>query len=467
MSLKSRLKTNHTLAYRLTVWYASIFAMTFFGAALFLYILMTSTVHKRMDQDLLNEVKEFSTLLQEKGMEEFKTSIIYEAESEGVENVFYRLISREGSLIASSDISSWGFLSDGTALNMINTGSDNFFETIPVPGTTHHARILYIPIDEDRIIQTGESMEEDEKFLETFRDIFGTTFIIMIVIAGLAGWFMARRALAGVEEITKTAVDISCGDFSSRVSETGHGDEIDRLAIAFNRMLDHIRTLIKGMKEVNDNIAHDLRSPIARIRGITETAMMPTQSGEDYQAAAGSIIEECDRLLGMINTMLDISEAEAGMAKMNMEETDISDLISDACELFLPLAEDRHITLRQEIERGVLIHADQQKIQRVIANLLDNALKYTQSDGTVTVFLNSTEHEAVISLADNGIGISKDDLPNIFNRFYRCDRSRSLPGVGLGLSLAQAIVRAHGGDISATSLQDKGSTFTLTLPFNH
>ena len=467
MSLKNRLKTNHTLAYRLTVWYASIFAMTFFGAALFFYILMTSTVHKRMDQDLENEVKEFSTLLQEKGIEEFKTSIIYEAESEGVENVFYRLISREGNLIASSDISSWSFLSDGLALNKINNGSVNFFETIPVPRTTHHARVLYIAIDDDKIIQTGQSMEEDEKFLETFRDIFGTTFIMMVVIAGLAGWFMAKRALTGVDEITKSAVDISCGDFSSRVSETGHGDEIDRLAIAFNRMLDHIRTLIKGMKEVNDNIAHDLRSPIARIRGIAETAMMTAQSGDDYQAAAGSIIEECDRLLGMINTMLDISEAEAGMSKMNMEETDISDLISDACELFLPIADDKGISLRQEIERGIMIYADQQKMQRVIANLLDNALKYSPPGGTVTVSLKDTEHGAVISLADNGMGISKDDLPNIFNRFYRCDRSRSLPGVGLGLSLAQAIVRAHGGDISVASIQDAGSSFTLTIPVNH
>jgi len=420
-----------------------------------------------MDQDLENEVKEFSTLLQEKGIEEFKTSIIYEAESEGVENVFYRLISREGNLIASSDISSWSFLSDGLALNKINNGSVNFFETIPVPRTTHHARVLYIAIDDDKIIQTGQSMEEDEKFLETFRDIFGTTFIMMVVIAGLAGWFMAKRALTGVDEITKSAVDISCGDFSSRVSETGHGDEIDRLAIAFNRMLDHIRTLIKGMKEVNDNIAHDLRSPIARIRGIAETAMMTAQSGDDYQAAAGSIIEECDRLLGMINTMLDISEAEAGMSKMNMEETDISDLISDACELFLPIADDKGISLRQEIERGIMIYADQQKMQRVIANLLDNALKYSPPGGTVTVSLKDTEHGAVISLADNGMGISKDDLPNIFNRFYRCDRSRSLPGVGLGLSLAQAIVRAHGGDISVASIQDAGSSFTLTIPVNH
>jgi len=221
-----------------------------------------------MDQDLLNETKEFSSLFLQQGAEEFRTAILFEADADGVEKVFYRLISIDGTEIGSSNLSSWGFVSDESALKILNSGSDHFFKTMPIPDTHHKARILYSIVDKDKVMQAGESMEEDEEFLETFRDIFGMTILLMIILAGLIGWFMARRALMGVEEVTQTAISISRGEFSSRVPVTGRGEEIDRLATTFNNMLEHIQGLIKGMKEMTDNIAHDLRSPLTRIRGI-------------------------------------------------------------------------------------------------------------------------------------------------------------------------------------------------------
>jgi signal transduction histidine kinase len=251
------------------------------------------------------------------------------------------------------------------------------------------------------------------------------------------------------------------------VPVTGRGEEIDRLAITFNNMLERIQELIKGMKEMIDNIAHDLRSPLTRIRGIAETTIITAGSVSDYEAMTGNIIEECDRLISMINTMLDISEAEAGVSRLDMTEINISELVRNACELFQPIAEDRGTSLISDLETDIYIYADNQKLQRVIANLLDNALKYTRKGGTVTVSSDQNEQDITVSFADNGIGISEEDLPHIFKRFYRCDRSRSQAGIGLGLSLVQAIVHAHGGKISVTSLPDKGSTFTLTLPINH
>jgi signal transduction histidine kinase len=162
--------------------------------------------------------------------------------------------------------------------------------------------------------------------------------------------------------------------------------------------------------------------------------------------------------------MLMISEAEAGTAKLQKRPVDISRVVQEACELFLPIAEDKDISIKHEIPAGYQISGDVQRIQRMVANLLDNALKYTRSRGSVTVSLNGDEKQVVVSFRDNGVGISKDDLPHIFDRFYRCDQSRSKTGSGLGLSLALAIARSHGGNITAMSSPENGSIFSITLP---
>jgi signal transduction histidine kinase len=200
------------------------------------------------------------------------------------------------------------------------------------------------------------------------------------------------------------------------------------------------------------------------MRGIAEVTLTAGKSADDFKAMAADIIEECDRLLETINTMLMISEAEAGTAKLQKRPVDISRVVQEACELFLPIAEDKDISIKHEIPAGYQISGDVQRIQRMVANLLDNALKYTRSRGSVTVSLNGDEKQVVVSFRDNGVGISKDDLPHIFDRFYRCDQSRSKTGSGLGLSLALAIARSHGGNITAMSSPENGSIFSITLP---
>jgi len=178
----------------------------------------------------------------------------------------------------------------------------------------------------------------------------------------------------------------------------------------------------------------------------------------------GSIVEECDRMLVMINTMLDISEAEAGVAKLAIDEVDIAQVVRDACDLFQPVAENNQVHIIQRLTENATISGDRMKIQRAVSNLLDNALKYTPQGGTVTVSVEGESNQVILSVNDTGPGISDHDLPHVFDRFFRGDRSRSLPGTGLGLNLTLAIARAHGGDIKVTSVPGKGSTFTMTLP---
>jgi signal transduction histidine kinase len=185
----------------------------------------------------------------------------------------------------------------------------------------------------------------------------------------------------------------------------------------------------------------------------------------DYEGMAASTIEECDRLLDMINTMLMISKTESGVNKLSREEIDLAGLIREACELFEPTAEDKKVSLSCEVPTRSHFIGDTRVIQRMLSNLLDNAIKYTPPGGTVSVSLSENdERGVVITVEDTGLGISPSDLPRIFDRFYRCDQSRSKPGIGLGLSLAKAIARAHGGDITVTSLLNQGSIFTITLP---
>ena len=210
------------------------------------------------------------------------------------------------------------------------------------------------------------------------------------------------------------------------------GDEIDRLATTFNQMLDRIQTLLSEIKEMSDNIAHDLKSPITRIRGIAEVTLTTGKSLSEYESMAASTIEECDRLLDMINTMLMISKTESGVDTFSQDEIDLGGLVREACELFGPSAEDKGVTVRCDVPEGIRLIGDKRMIQRMLSNLLDNAVKYTLPGGSVTVSVSENDTQAFVSVQDTGIGISPDDLSRIFERFYRCDQSRSEPGIASG-----------------------------------
>jgi signal transduction histidine kinase len=179
---------------------------------------------------------------------------------------------------------------------------------------------------------------------------------------------------------------------------------------------------------------------------------------------AASTIEECDRLLDMINTMLMISKTEAGLSKLTKEDADLSAIVRQACELFEPIAEDKNVHLSGEVPDGIHLRGDTPMIQRMISNLIDNAIKYTPSGGMARVTVSKNRDRVIVTIKDTGVGVSQAELPRIFERFYRCDHSRSHPGIGLGLSLARAVARAHGGDIEVASAPNQGSIFTITLP---
>jgi heavy metal sensor kinase len=456
----------HTLAFRLTLWYAGIFMLSSCVAFLFFYLLITSVIRDRTDQDLLGEARTLSSILNTQGIEAVKRQVVLEAQAAGEKKIFFRLLSFSGQEFSSSNMSYWRDIQIGKAgINQLLNKQQPVFETARLADRKHKIRILYSIIGRGIILQLGQSMENYTRFIEAFRKIFVATMASLLIFGTIVGWFMARRALAGVETVTQTARQISEGSLNERVPVKRHQDEIDQLAITFNQMLDRIQTLVTGIKEMSDNIAHDLKGPITRIRGISEVTLTTGASEKEYENMAASTIEECDRLLDMINTMLVISKTEAGVNKLDAKKIDIAAVVHDACELFQAPAEDKDLKFIVDVQDSLSVLGDQRLIQRMIANLIDNAIKYTADGGTVSVAIHEqNNHFVAITVKDTGIGISDQDLPRIFERFYRCDPSRSKAGIGLGLSFARAVARAHGGDITVTSRPDQGSTFIATLP---
>ncbi len=457
----------NTLAFRLTLWYAGIFTVSSCVAFLLFYTLITSVLQDRTDQELLSQARRFAAILSSEGVEEVAKSAVIEAQAAGVRKVFFRLLYPDGVAFSSSNISYWQDIGihREAIRRLLGGAEDHVMETVAIPDRKDEVRVLYVMLGPGIIMQIGQTMESYSGFLQAFRGIFMGTMAFLIVLATGIGWFMARQAVSGVEAVTRTAKKISGSSLEERVPVKTRGDEIDQLAVTFNQMLDRIQTLLKEMKEMSDNIAHDLKSPITRIRGAAEVTLTTGRSVDEFEGMAASTIEECDRLLDMINTMLLISRTEAGVDRPPMREIDVSGVVREACELFEPGAEDKGIILSCRAQDNIGMNGDIRMLQRMLSNLLDNAIKYTPSGGRVDVDLSeSSAGRAAISVKDTGMGISPEDLPHIFERFYRSDQSRTKSGMGLGLSLARAIARAHNGDITVISSPGQGSTFTVTIP---
>ncbi len=455
----------HTLALRLTIWYAAIFATSSVLVFVFVYLLISTFIAQHTDQELQEDIDEFAVFFKTQGIARVKTEMVLETKYQEAEQVFLRLWSADGRMLAATDLSSWPGL-EGAPLGILRevaAGSEPVIETMELPAREDDVRRIIGAIGPGVVLEIGFSLEEDEELVAAILHGFLFTLAAVFLLGGPVGWFMARRALRAIDKVTRTANEIARGALDRRVPVGSQGDELDHLAQTFNTMLDRIQALIIGMREMTDNLAHDLRSPLARMRTAAEMSLV----GADHKAEPGTlavnIIEECDRLLEIINTTLDIAEAESGAAKLKISDVDLVELVLDACDLFQTVAEDNQVAVTIKLPKQCRIPADRQRLQRVVANLLDNALKYTPAAGRVAISLIEDGSQVKLVIADSGIGISADELCRIFERFYRCDRSRAQGGNGLGLSLALAIVRAHGGDISVTSTLGEGSTFTLAL----
>jgi len=462
MFLKKIHNLKNSLLFRLTILYAVTFTILASLGFLIFYYRIYSVTMEHLDEELLGETDKYTELLKETSLKETIAAVTKESEFENPKEDFYRLFNFKGDILFSTDMSTWGDIGkQGILSEMQNDGSRHLIQTITIPDDNAKARMITAIIGPDTVFQIGESLEEVDEYLDIFLQLFSILIFVLIIVSTIIGWLLARRATGDMAEVTEAAEEISNGAYDRRVRVKGQFREIERLGAAFNSMLDRIQSLLNSMKEINDNIAHDLRSPLARIRGIAEMNLLKEKSIDAYKDMAASTIEECDTLIGMINTMLDITEAEAGVNGVKAEEFELVALIREACELFRPITEEKKIDLKTDLPQSLTFKSDRKKIQRIVMNLLENAIKYTPAEGTIAVSAAAQNGEIRIEFKDTGMGISENDLPHIFERFYRCDRSRSQGGVGLGLSLVKAYAESINGTIRVESTLHQGSLFAL------
>ena len=462
MFLRKLHNFKNSLLFRLTILYAVAFTvLSTIGFLIFYYRIYAVTM-ERLDLELLDKTRKYTALTKEAGLEGVLPELTDEAESEDPQEDFYRLFNLNGDMLFTTDMSFWGTIpKKDILLKMQNEGLTYAIQNQVFEARDDEARMITAIIGPDSVLQIGESLEEVDEYLDIFLKLFSILVISLIIVSAIIGWLLARRATIDMQEVTETAEEISSGSYDRRVQVKGRYREIERLSATFNRMLDRIQSLLNSMKEINDNIAHDLRSPLARIRGIAEMSLLKEKSIDAYKDMAASTVEECDTLIGMINTMLDITEAEAGVNGVEAENIELVSLIREACELFRPITEEKKINLKTDLPESLTFKSDRKKIQRIVINLLENAIKYTPAKGTVAVSAAAQNGEVRIDFEDTGMGISENDLPHIFERFYRCDRSRSQGGVGLGLSLVKAYTKSINGTIQVESTLNQGSRFAL------
>ncbi len=315
----------------------------------------------------------------------------------------------------------------------------------------HTGRAYHAPLPGGYTLLVGRDVEEQRLFGMTIRRAVGWALGLAIILGLGGGWLLSRNFLRRVDAITATSRTIMAGDLTQRMPVSGSEDELDRLAQSLNDMLGQIERLMTGMKEVSSNVAHDLRTPLTRMRARIESALRSDDSDRHRQALEKTI-EDSDRLLSTFNALLSIARAESGHSREGFAETDAASIVHEVAELYEPIVEDAGGTLTLDVAAEIPVRADRQLLAQALSNLLDNALKYgvgEKADGmAVTVTARAEDGKAVITVADKGAGIAQQDRSRVLDRFVRLDESRNKPGNGLGLSLVSSVMKLHNGSLT-------------------
>jgi hypothetical protein len=321
-------------------------------------------------------------------------------------------------------------------------------------GNEHTALVRVVQLPGGFRLLVGRDLEERERLYDIITNAGRWSFALVVVLGLIGGFFVSRRVLNRVDAMTDTAQTIMAGDLSGRLPVAGTGDELDRLAVHLNAMLERIEALMHGLKEVSDNIAHDLKTPLTRLRNRCEQALRGPMRDGDYRATLESTIAESDELIRTFDALLMIARAESGQARDNMTEFDAAEIAHDVGELYEPLADEKGLALKVDAPGAAPVRGNRELVSQALANLVDNAIKYAKFDGKfngapaeIVVKAGNEGDRITLSVADRGPGIPDADRGRVVERFVRLEQSRSEPGSGLGLSLASAVARLHGGEL--------------------
>ena len=440
--MKALAKLFRTTAFKLSAAYFILFAV---GA-----VLVLGTVGRRveivLDEQIARtidaEIQRLEEIYMEGGLLQLSRSVVRRARAPG--GMIYLVTTPGGEFVGGSIVASPAIGGDEGAL--VETLYRRHAEA---PGETHIALAKLVILPDGFRLLVGQDIEHHRVLRQILGQGLGTSLFWLAMIGTLGGLYVAYRMLERVEELSATARRIMSGDLNERLQSSEAGDELDRLAENLNAMLARIGQLMQGLREVSDNIAHDLKTPLTRLRNRAEAALRGEKSAEEYRAALGDVIEESDGLIRIFNALLMIARAEAGHIGDGMDEVDLGEIAAEIVELYEPLAEQLGAQLEGEAQKGLVARGNRELLGQAIGNLVDNALKYGVGGDTGHVAVTARRAGAMIEIAvaDRGPGVAPQDREKALERFGRLESSRSLPGSGLGLAMALAIARLHHGNL--------------------
>jgi signal transduction histidine kinase len=422
---------------RLALWYATLFVLGSLVIVYLTYYVMSASLAERDAQIIQSKLGEYATVYRRDGLRALVDTVRLE-QLTAPERLYVRVFDRGAEWLVLSGQEGWD-------LATLETGS--------------------LAFPDGTLVEVGKSSEARRDLLRRFRAALGLITVAIVGLALTGGWLATQSALQPIRRLTAAAGRIvKTGRTDERVPIDQHEDALKGLTLLFNAMLDKIEGLVTGMRAALDNVAHDLKTPLTRLRGSAELALASPPDLDRYREALADCVEESDRVLVMLNTLMDISEAESGAMPLNRERVELAEIVGRAVDLYRDVAEAKGVTLTARADGTVAVFADRVRLEQVAANLIDNALKYTPRGGHVTAEVPQSDGIGVLRVRDTGSGIPTDELPRIWERLFRGDASRTERGLGLGLSLVKAIVEAHGGSVSVESTVGQGSTFTVSLP---
>ena len=457
-----------SLALRFSLWFAGWFSVGFVAIFALLYWLLGRQIETRDYEDLQQRLQQYSTVFVGSGLRGLQQRIDEDSQQPNVRSLFLRLVGPNGSQMWGKIPPDW--LQGEAQRVLVPDGWGRWREEtvarVRIP--TQAQRDLAIVsqnLGGDVLLQIGRATNSREVLLEPLRRTFFWVAGPVVLMGIGAGYFSARRATRPLREVVETARRIvATGKLDSRVPLPRSDDEVAEIVRHFNSVLDKNAGLIRAMRETLDNVAHDLRTPLTGMRLSAESALQRGGMDDEALGTLADVIERSDQVLALLHALMAIAEAEAGMMKLNVERVDFGDIARHAAELYDEVAEASGVSLTIDISQPVPVRGDATRLRQAVANLVDNAIKYTPVGGHVVVRAEKIDERATVWVSDTGVGVPDDEKSKVWERLYRCDASRTKSGLGLGLSMVRAIMRAHGGDALVRDQASGGSVFELTLP---
>ncbi len=466
--LKITLKIFNTVAFRVATVFSLIFILLLSTAYYTSLHTLKLNLLDRIDTEILHEINELEQALANEGLNGLKNAIDIEVAQSGADVLLIKVYDQELKEVASSNMKNWHYSNNEGLAEIANESiaKQVVYQSIQSPISPFQARLISKLIYKDGyIIQFGLVMKKDRLLIERFGRIFKGLIFLILVSGIFMGFVVSFTAMAGVRRVAKTAVMVGKKGLHYRVYAGNAGQEITELANAFNDMLNRIEVLMEEIKDVTNNVAHDLRTPITRIQTVAEVTLRGEQSVTELKEGYGVIVDECNNLKKIINMILEIAEAEVVAKSTEVHKIDVMSVTKKSYELYLPVAQDKNIGMTLEkCDTPIYVYGNSLKLQRIISNLLDNAIKYTEQDECILIKIEQDDTKVIVSVKDYGIGIDERYLGRIFEKFYRVESSRSSEGSGLGLTWSKSIAALFGWSISVTSTLGQGSQFSLHMP---